>query len=332
MKARGTRGRAVRWLLLAAVAGAALYLGLFWFLRNPARSPDGPGAPQRADPGRLERDVRYLSSVVPPRNAGNVDGLERAAVHIATGFTAAGCALEVRNFEVDHTVYRNVACSFGPPAAPRLVIGAHYDVAGDANPGADDNASGVAGLLELARLIGAARPSLQHRLDLVAFALEEPPHFRSEAMGSHAYARDLRDQGVDLKLMISVEMIGYFSDESGSQHYPLGVLNWFYPGEADFIGVVGRALDRAPVARVKALMTVTPALPVYSINAPAFVTGVDFSDHWSFWQLGFPAVMVTDTAFLRNPNYHRPTDTPETLDYRRMALTVDGLYRVAVDY
>ena len=126
-------------------------------------------------------------------------------------------------------------------------------------------------------------------------------------------------------------MIGYFSDQTGSQSFPLGLLAWFYPDKGNFIGVVGRAFDRSLVARVKALMTVTPDLPVYSINAPGFITGVDFSDHWSFWQFGFPAVMVTDTAFLRNPNYHHPTDTPGTLDYGRMAQTVDGLYRVAVD-
>lgn len=240
--------------------------------------------------------------------------------------------MQEQTFKIQEAEYSNITCSFGPNAAPRVVIGAHYDVMGDLNPGADDNASGVAGLLELSRLIGLTAPRLAHRLDLVAFTLEEPPYFHTEEMGSYVYARQLYEERVPLRLMITVEMIGYFSDRPGSQSYPLGMLGWFYPDTANFIGVVGLATERSVVARVKALMTVSPDLPVYSINAPAFVPGVDFSDQWSFWQFGFPAVMVTDTAFLRNPNYHRPTDTPGTLDYRRMARTVDGLYRVAVDF
>ena len=318
--------------LLAALLGVSSYLGLFWFLRNPILPPAVTGVPLEADPARLEADVRYIASLTPPRNGQNVDGLNRAAAYIENAFAETGCALTEQRFEIDHADHENVICSFGPEAAPRVVFGAHYDVIGGLGPGADDNASGVAGLLELARLIGASAPRLAHRLDLVAFTLEEPPYFHTEDMGSYVHARQLHEDRVPLRLMISVEMIGYFSDRPGSQSYPLGMLGWFYPDTADFIGVVGLATERSVVARVKELMTVSEDLPVYSINAPAFVPGVDFSDQWSFWQFGFPAVMVTDTAFLRNPNYHRPTDTPGTLDYRRMARTVDGLYRVAVDF
>ena len=325
-----------RWVLrlsfLAFVVVAGLYAGLFWFLRNPAASLDAPSQLETAEAARLEADVRYLAGLSPPRNAQNAESLDKAAAYIAEAFAAAGCEVTEQPLTRNQVDYRNVICSFGPEGAPRVVIGAHYDVAGDANPGADDNASGVAGVLELARLIGAARPDLPHRLDLVAFTLEEPPYFRSEEMGSYAYAERLRDARVPLKLMVSVEMIGFFSDEPGSQAFPFGFLSWFYPETGNFIAVVGSALERALVARSKALMAGSPELQVYSINAPGFLPGIDLSDHWSFWQHGFPAVMVTDTAFFRNPNYHQPTDRPETLDYRRMALTVDGLYRVAVGF
>ncbi len=324
--------RAVRILGLAVVLAAGLCAGLFWFLRNPALPSDIPAPSRQAEAARLEADVRYLAGLSPPRNAQNAEGLDKAAAHIATAFATTGCKVEEQPFTIDHSEYRNVACSFGPEDAPRVVIGAHYDVAGDANPGADDNASGVAGVLQLARLIGAAQPSLPHRVDLVAFTLEEPPHFRSENMGSYVYAKSLREAGVSLKLMVSAEMIGFFSDDPGTQNFPLDFLSWFYPETGNFIAVVGSAWERSLVGRTKELMSLGPELPVYSINAPGFIAGVDLSDHWSFWQQGFPAVMVTDTSFFRNPNYHRPTDRPETLDYRRMALTVDGLYRVAVGF
>jgi hypothetical protein len=307
-----------------------LPVGGYWVVTNPGFvQPRFVPAPA-ADSGRLETDVRYLAGNEPGRSSARRASLDRAATYIADSFAGAGCPTRTEEFTVDHVAYRNVICSFGLADAPRLVIGAHYDIY--ESPGADDNASGVAALIELARMVGAEEPTLEHRLDLVAFTLEEPPHFRTENMGSHVHARGILDEGAELKLMISVEMIGFYSDEPGSQSYPMGFLEWLYPDKADFIGVVGALFDRSPVARVKSLMAVSDDLPVYSINAPAALTGVDFSDHLSFWQNGLPALMVTDTAFLRNPNYHMPTDTPDTLDYRRMALAVDGLYQVAVGY
>ncbi len=323
---------AIGLVLTVALLAAGSGLGLIWLLRNPAAPLAVSFATPQADAGRLEADVRFLAGVTPPRNGQNAEGLDKAAAHIAEAFAAAGCDLREQPFQLDYVTYRNIICSFGPASAPRVVLGAHYDVAGDANPGADDNASGVAGLMELARLLGQSAPSLSHRIDLAAFTLEEPPYFHTEQMGSHRYARSLFDAGTVLKVMVSVEMIGFFSDAPGSQGYPVGPMAWIYPDRGDFIGVVGRAFDRSEVARVRGLMAGSEDLPVTSINAPGALVGIDFSDHWSFWQFGYPAVMVTDTAFFRNPNYHRPTDRPETLDYRRMARTVDGLYRVAVGF
>lgn len=308
----------------------ALPVLLWWLPTNPVLVASKPVPAPRADAEHLESDVRWLAEAAAGRVAHDPGALDAAANWIGASFRAAGCEVAEQTFEIGGSTYRNVICTLGPSDGQRLVFGAHYDVL--ESPGADDNASGVAALLELARMIGAANPQLPHRLDLVAFSLEEPPHFKTEAMGSHLYARRLAEAGTPVKLMISVEMIGYYSDESGSQAYPLAPLRWIYPERGNFIGVVGRAFDRATVARVKGLMRVDGDMPVYSINAPTALAGIDFSDHWSFWQHGQPAVMVTDTAFLRNPNYHTVRDTADTLDYRRMALVVDGLYQVAVRY
>ncbi len=312
-------------VLLAVLVG-----GVFWLVRNPVFLSSEPLEAPAARAARLEADVRYLAGPVAARSAANTPALDAAAAYIVNAFVAAGCGARQFPYRVGGTDYTNVICTFGPADAPRLVIGAHYDVF--TNPGADDNASGVAAILELARLVAEAKPDLPHRLDLVAFTLEEPPHFRSANMGSHVYAQRLVVDGAALKLAISVEMVGYFSDAPNSQHYPFGALGWIYPDRANFIAVAGRTFDRSAVARVKDLMSVTEDLPVWSINAPVALAGIDFSDQWSFWQHDLPAVMVTDTAFFRNPNYHRRSDTADTLDYRRMALVVDGLYRVAVRY
>jgi len=323
-----TRRMVTAAIMLAVAVAAPVFL--WWLLTNPVPFASRPVPAPRADAARLEVDVRWLAGAASGRVAHDPGALDAAAVWIGESFRTAGCTPAEQTFEVGGRIYRNVVCSLGPRDAPRLVIGAHYDVL--QSPGADDNASGVAALLELARMIQAARPALPHRLDLVAFTLEEPPHFKTATMGSHVYARRLREDGARLKLAVSVEMIGFYSDAPGSQQYPVGALRWLYPDRGDFIGVVGRTFDRSAVARVKDLMRVDDAMPVYSINAPTALPGVDFSDQWSFWQHGQPAVMVTDTAFLRNPHYHSTADTADTLDYRRMALVVDGLYQVALRY
>jgi Zn-dependent M28 family amino/carboxypeptidase len=206
----------------------------------------------------------------------------------------------------------------------RIVVGAHYDTAGP-HPGADDNASGVAGLLELARLLDGA--DLARPVELVGYPLEEPPYFSTSKMGSAVHARSLREQGVAVRAMLSLEMIGYFTDEPNSQALPLSLLRPFYPSEGNFIAVVGRWGwgQRRLVRTVRDGMQDATPLPVHSINAPRLVPGVAFSDHRNYWQAGYDAVMITDTAFYRNPHYHAPSDTPETLDYGRMAQVVDGV-------
>lgn len=203
------------------------------------------------------------------------------------------------SFSVQDRTYHNVQAFVGPESAERIVVGAHYDAAGP-GVGADDNASAVAGLIELATLL--SREELATRVELVAFALEEPPWFRTRSMGSFVHADGLRREGVRVRAMLALEMIGFFRDQPGSQAYPAPALGLFYPSEGNFIAVVGCLGQAGLVRAVKRAMAGSTDLPVRSINAPRFVPGVDFSDHINYWDAGFEAVMITDTAFFRNPN------------------------------
>lgn len=286
----------------------------------PMRSPRPHAS---VNPARLEAHVRALAEDFVPRDENHPENLDRAAAYIGREFEQAGGAVEDQVFEIRGTPYRNVIARFGPDTKERIVVGAHYDAAGP-YPGADDNASGVAGLIELAFLLG--KGSLPLRVELVAYTLEEPPYFASPAMGSAIHAASLKKQGVKVRAMISLEMIGYFTDEPGSQELPAPFLKLFYPSTGNFIAVVGKLGQGSLVRKIKNAMKRASPLPVQSINAPTSLPGVDFSDHRNYWAAGYPAVMITDTAFFRNPNYHAPSDTPETLDYRRMGMVVEGVY------
>ncbi|MEO8136844.1 MAG: M28 family peptidase, partial [Betaproteobacteria bacterium] len=214
---------------------------------------------------------------------------------------------------------------FGPATGPLLVIGAHYD-SYNITPGADDNASGVAGLLELARLLGAtpaARP-----IALVAYAFEEQPRSSNADMGSAWHARSLRAANREVSLMLSLEMIGYFTDAPGSQRFPAPGLSLLYPNRGDFIALVGKLSHYGVMRRVKSAMSGATRLPVHSINSPRRIPGIENSDHVNFWDANYPALMVTDTAYLRNPNYHGPGDTWQTLDFRRMAQVVQAVHAI----
>ena len=281
------------------------------------------------DAAALERHVRMLASTLHPRSFEHAQNLDAAADYVLGEFRAIGASTDVQAYEVDGRTYRNVIARFGPATGPLLVIGAHYDSCGD-TPGADDNASGVAGLIELARALVATPPT--QPVELVAYTLEEPPFFRTESMGSFQHARGLSRQGRDVRLMLSLEMIGFFRDTPRSQHYPIGALKVLYPDEGNFIALVGEYRDFGAMRRVKGLFKGASDLRATSINAPALVQGVDFSDHASYWRFGMPAIMVTDTAFLRNPNYHGAGDTADTLDYARMAKVVRGVHAVAMEF
>jgi Zn-dependent M28 family amino/carboxypeptidase len=273
-------------------------------------------------PERLEAHVRSLAQRFVPRDYTHPENLDRAAAYIRTEFTRAGGATAEQPYDAGGRSYRNVVASFGPESGERIVVGAHYDVDGEL-PGADDNASGVAGLIELAYLLGRSLPRM--RVELVAYSLEELPFFGTPYMGSAVHARSLKEQRAEVRAMVSLEMIGYFSNESGTQQFPLEALRPFYPSTGNFIAIVGKPGQTSLVRKIKRAMRSATPLPVHSINAPRWVPGVDFSDHVSYWDAGYAAVMITDTAWYRNPNYHTARDTAETLDYVRMALVVQGV-------
>ena len=276
---------------------------------------------------RLEQDVAFLTELVPPRSAANVVSLNKAAEYIAQEFTKTGCRLEEQHFPVEYgTDYRNIICSFGPVEGERVIVGAHYDVCCNL-PGADDNASGVAGILELARMVRREKPALARRLDLVAYTLEEPPYFATDNMGSYHHAKSLADGKVPIRLMVSLEMIGYFSEK-----YPGFPLNLLYPHQGTYIAVVGDWGQYREISRVSGLMAQQGTIDVVSITAPPSIPGVDFSDHRNYWFFDYRAVMVTDTANVRNPNYHKDTDKIGTLDFTRMAEVVKGVYAVIIGY
>lgn len=280
------------------------------------------------DPSRLEAHVRMLSESLSPRSEAHPENLDRAAAYIREEFTSALGRVSEQPYQVGGRTYRNVIAVFGPETTERIVVGAHYDTAGP-RPGADDNASGVSGLIELAYLLG--KRDLPLKIELVAYSLEEPPFFRSAYMGSAVHARALLKEGAQVRAMLSLEMIGYFSDAERSQLFPNPMLRLFYPTRGNFIAIVGKVGQALLVRKIKGAMKGASSLPVYSINAPRSIPGVDFSDHLNYWDAGYPAVMITDTAFYRNPNYHTAADTAEKLDYGRMAQVVEGVYAAVID-
>lgn len=309
-------------LLVVLILLLALIAMWFW-VTQPLLSRATPNSERTVDPARLEAHVRKISLEFGPRDVNHTENLDNVAAYIKNEFSQTSAFVSEQVYRVQGKSFRNVIAHFGPETEERIIVGAHYDTAGPL-PGADDNASGVAGLLELARLID--RQQLKVRLELVAFSTEEPPYFGTVGMGSYVHADSLRQQNVRVRAMYSLEMIGCFSDAPNSQYFPIGLLSALYPSTGNYIAVVGRVSDGFLVRRTKAAMRNAAPLPVYSINAPQVIPGVDLSDQRNYWHAGYNAVMITDTAFYRNRNYHTVHDTAEKLDYKRMAMVVEGVY------
>ena len=284
----------------------------------------------RVSPERLRRDVEHLAGELSPRGYRNGENLDRAADWIADEFRRAGLAVELQDYELPEGRFRNVVgFRFGlEQGEPVRVIGAHYD-AWDESPGADDNASGVAVLLELVRTLPAMRPRRSQYF--VAFGTEEPPFFATPSMGSHVFARSLRERGVEVDLMTALDLVGYYTDEPRSQRFPYPGLGLLYPRVGNFVAVVGDLSSGSLLHRVRLAMSQTTELDVRTFRGPRRVPGLMASDHWSFRELGYPGALVTDTAYLRYPWYHTEHDTPERLDYERMAELVRGLHAIVLD-
>lgn len=329
------RKRKRRWLvvvgLVVMVIGGVLVLKHLLGMPGKSFAGTAPAFDEAALGLRkqLEADVRTLAAEIGERNTIDSRPLKRAARWVESRLASGGGTVARQEFDVGGVTCENLELELGGGAQKReiVIVGAHYDSA-PGTPGADDNGSGVAALLALAeRLRGVER---SRTLRFVAFTNEEPPHFQGTDMGSLRYAKRCRERGENVVAMLSLETIGYFSDAEGSQKYPFP-LSWFYPSQGNFIGFVGDRASGDLTRRVVASFRTHGHLPSEGAVLPSVLPGVGWSDHWSFWQSGYPAVMVTDTAPFRNPNYHESSDLPDTLDYDRFTRVVLGLEKVIAE-
>ncbi|SEM19711.1 Peptidase family M28 [Syntrophus gentianae] len=270
----------------------------------------------------LHKHVEYLSVKIGDRHLWKGDSLDRTAEYIESAVSGYGYAVERQSYSSYGKTVSNLIVEKRGESEGVVIVGAHYDSV-PGTPGADDNASSVAGLLELARLCKES-PS-RKTLVFAAFVNEEPPSFGSRNMGSMVYAKHLKDNNISIDVMISLEMIGFFSEEV-VQGYPLPGMDVFYPKKGNFIGIVGNFPSSRYVFLLKRGIRKHSNMIAKSLTAPEFFGGINLSDHYSFWQHGYRAVMITDTSFYRNRNYHQETDTIDTLNFERMAELVKGLY------
>jgi hypothetical protein len=315
--------------LRITIAVAAILVLLWWFgVRMPGKSVSKAAtlsSDEAALREELHTDVQKLAGEIGERNMWHYSQLNAAAAFIEQSFSRAGLHPRRDSYDLRGQSCRNIEVEIPGADGKIVLIGAHYDsVFG--SPGANDNGSGVAALLALARRF--AGTTAKHTLRFVAFVNEEPPYFLSDEMGSSVYARRCKERGDTIAAMISLETIGYFSDTPGSQTYPSPGLGLFYPKIGNFIGFVSNVQSRALLRRVIALFRKHAKIPSEGAALPAFVPGVSWSDQRSFWQHGYPGIMVTDTAPFRYPHYHSSSDTPDKLDYDRFTLVVSGMEKV----
>ena len=313
---------------------AVIAFGAWYALAVPGTAHEGPLPPASAEERdiapRLRTHVTAIASA--PHNVKYYAALERAAVYIERSLQEHGYPINRQAFNVDGRSVRNIEATREPQGggatAETLVIGAHYDSADDA-PGANDNGTGVAATLELARLLKDWKPE-KVRIRYVLFVNEEPPYFRTPDMGSWRYAKQLSERGERVRGMISLETMGYFSDKPGSQEFPppFGLV---YPSVGNFIAVVGMPASRSFLHEVMGSLRKHTAFPTIGGVAPDTVPGIGWSDHWAFREFGYPAIMLTDTAPFRYPHYHKPSDTPDKVDYMRLARITKGVERVVRD-
>lgn len=258
-----------------------------------------------------------------PRNYKHLESLNAVADYIYKDFENYADTVYYQHYTVNGEKYKNVICVFGSDLQKTVVVGAHYDVCGDQD-GADDNASGVVGLLELSKSL-KGKP-LNYRLELVAYTLEEPPFFRSKAMGSYIHAKSLHENKTDVYGMFCLEMIGYFDDSKKSQEYPIGLLSLVYGNKGNYITLVNKFSKGKFSRKFNKRFKSQKRVRTKKFTAPAKLPGIDFSDHLNYWEFGYSALMITDTAFYRNKNYHENTDTIETLDLKRMKLVIESVF------
>ena len=283
----------------------------------------------QSDTTLIKSHLEQLTKTKGYRHFMNVELLNKTADFIASEFKKHADTTYFQEYQVNGITYKNVVClfkptlinSFGTSNSELVVIGAHYDACG-MQEGADDNASGVVGLLEIARQLKGKQ--FAHPIELVAYTLEEPPYFRTENMGSYIHAKSLADSKKTVYGMVSLEMIGYFKDDKKSQDYPIGLMRLFYGSKGNYITLVNKFGKGKFSRKFTTNFKHTNRIRSKKFNGPKMLPGVDFSDHLNYWRFNFSALMLTDTAFYRNKNYHQDTDTMETLDLGRMAKVIDS--------
>ena len=309
-------------LLFALPAGI-----LLWMTSVPGRSHQGALPPltqaEKQLATRLEAHVRAAASE--PHNVRHPEALERSALYIESALTGLGYEVRGQVFTAAGQKVRNIEAMIEPkgPDARTLVVGAHYESYHDA-PGANDNGTGTAAVLELARQLASLRGKSNLRIRLVLFVNEEPPFFKTAQMGSLVSARQLKSTGEPVLGMLSLETLGFYSEAENSQRYP-SPLDMLYPTTGDFVAFVALTSSRSFLRKAVSDFREVAPFPSVGGTAPGFVPGIDWSDHWAFEQAGIPALMVTDTAIFRYPHYHATSDTPEKVDYARLARVVSGL-------
>ncbi len=284
---------------------------------------------QQADTTIILNHLKKIVETDQARNYKNLKTLNSVAYYINTQFAKYSDSTSFQTFEVEGKEYKNVIASFGTTNKERIIIGAHYDVCDDQD-GADDNASGVVGLLEIARLLNGK--NLKTRIDLVAYTLEEPPFFRTDKMGSYIHANYLKKNNIPVIGMICLEMIGYFDDSKCSQDYPIGLLKLFYGTKGDFITVVRKMNSGKFARKFTHQIKKTKMIETKSFQGPKGLVGIDFSDHLNYWKCGYSAVMITNTAFYRNKNYHQETDEIKTLNLPKMAAVIQSVYETTLTF
>lgn len=310
------------WFILMVKRFISSLLCLMLLMLMQGTHANQPSNLQRAD---TENFKVYFSQIIHPsqfRHYKNIEELNRVSNWIKGQMQKFGIPCDYQNYQVESQKYRNVVCELNVGAAQHLIVGAHYDVHGESE-GADDNASGVAGVLETARILSSEKAQLKHNVEFVFYTLEEPPYFRTEHMGSAVHAKSMLKHKDKIKGVFILEMIGYF-DSKNIQEYPPG-LKLFYPAHGNFIGAVSNFNSSGLSSAYCSAMKQNNQLDCQRLIAPSFVTGVDFSDHLNYWNADIPAIMITDTAFFRNKNYHTSKDKLATLNLKKMKHVVDGV-------
>jgi len=281
-----------------------------------------------ADSIQLKNHLTAITKTLKSRNYLNLETLNYVGDYIYNEFEQYADTTYYQRYLVNGNEYKNVIAVFGSEHTKTIVIGAHYDVCGE-QEGADDNASGVMGLLELARMLNHQK--LNYRIEIVAYTLEEPPFFRTEQMGSYIHAKSLLDNNTDVYGMLCMEMIGYFDEAEDSQRYPINQLKWLYGNKGNYITLANKFSNGSFASTFSKGFKNQNTINTKKFKGPQSMPGLDYSDHLNYWNLGYSAVMITDTSFYRNENYHEKTDTMETLDFSKIAKVIDGVYRTIIE-